>query len=222
MTALLDIDAIRRDHPLPQVVGAVVQLKRSGNELKACCPFHSEKTPSFTVYDGGGRFFCFGYGAGGDVLDFVQRLHGVGLREAAGMLAGNSLPSVHVAPLPVDDGADRIAEAKAIWRDAQPVKGTLAETYLRSRGLHLPLPDSLRFASLRYGRRGPEHPVLVACIASADDKLVGIQRTYLQADGGGKASVPKPKLSLGRVAGGRSVSRPVRLLWSSVRGWKMA
>ncbi len=198
----IDLDDIRRRYPLPEIVGAVVPLKRAGRELKGCCPFHADRSPSFTIFDRGQRFHCFGCGVGGDVFDFLSRLHGVGLREAAEMLAGGSLPSVHIAPLPVDDGVDRIAEAKAIWRASQPATGTLAETYLRSRGLHLPIPASIRFSMLRYGARGPEHPVLVAAIAGADNKLVGIQRTYLQPDGTGKADVPKAKLSLGRVSGG--------------------
>jgi DNA primase len=198
----LDLDAIRRDHGLPGVVGASVKLTRAGNELKGCCPFHQDRSPSFTIFAGGERFHCFGCGVSGDVLDFVQRAHNVTLRGAADMLTGGNLPSVHVAKLPIDDGADRIAEAKAIWRAAQPIKGTLAEAYLRSRGLHLPIPDSIRFTRLRYGGKGAEHPVLVAAIASADNKLVGIQRTYLNAAGTGKAAVPKPKLSLGRVSGG--------------------
>lgn len=199
---MLDLDAIRRAHPLPAVVGAVVKLQRAGNEFKACCPLHADKSPSFTIFDGGRRFQCFGCGAGGDVLDFLQQLHRVSLREAADMLTGGNLPAVHIAPLPVDDGADRISEAKAIWRAAEPATGTLAETYLRSRGLHLPIPESIRFARLRYGTKGPEHPALIACVASADNKLIGIQRTYLAPDGSGKASVPKAKLSLGRVSGG--------------------
>lgn len=198
----LDLDTIRRDHPLPGVVGANIKLIRAGNELKACCPFHAERTPSFTIFAGGLRFHCFGCGASGDVIDFVQRLHGVRLRDAANMLSGGSLPVVQVAALPADTGRERIDEARAIWRAAQPIGGTLAETYLRTRGLHLPLPPSLRFTRLRYGKSGPEHPVLVACVAGPDDKLCGITRIYLNATGSGKASVPKPKLSLGRISGG--------------------
>jgi DNA primase len=205
MTTLLDLDAIRRNYRLPGVVSANVKLIRAGSEFKACCPFHEDRSPSFTIFDGGQRFHCFGCGVSGDVFDYLARLHGVGLREAAEMLTGGNLPSVHVAPAPVsenDGGADRIAEAKAIWRAAEPAKGTLAETYLRSRALHLQIPESIRFTRLRYGKTGPEHPVLVACVASADNKLVGIQRTYLNASGTGKAAVRKPKLSLGRVSGG--------------------
>lgn len=199
----LDLDEIRRNHPLPDVVGgAGVDLKRAGRELKACCPFHPDKTPSFTIYEGGLRWHCFGGCGGGDVFDFLARLHDVGLREAAEMLTGGAAPSVYIPPLPVDDSPDRTDEARAIWKGSSPVAGTLAEAYLRSRALHLTIPDSIRFSSLRYGSRGPVHPVLVAAVTSATDELIGVQRTYLRSDGLGKLDVDKPKLSLGRVSGG--------------------
>jgi DNA primase len=200
----VDVDAIRRNYLLPAIVGASVKLLRAGREFKACCPLHPDRTPSFTIYDSGRRFQCFGCGAQGDVLDFVQLSHGVSLREAADMLTGGNLPSVEVAMPPPGSGgeADRTGEALAIWRAAEPATGTLAEVYLRSRCLHLPIPDSIRFARLRYGNRGPEYPCLVAAVASADDRLIGIQRTYLNADGSGKLAVTKPKLSLGAVSGG--------------------
>ena len=63
MSAFLNLDAIRAANPLPSVAAGVVKLKRAGREWKACCPFHSEKTPSFTIYSGGRRFMCFGCGA---------------------------------------------------------------------------------------------------------------------------------------------------------------
>lgn len=198
----LDLDEIRRNHLLPGIVASSVKLVQSGKEWKACCPFHSDKSPSFTIFKGGQRFHCFGCGASGDVFEYLTRLHGVDFRTAADMLTGGNLPSVFVAPSPVDDGKDRIDEARAIWRAAVPAAGTLVEAYLRSRGLDLPIPESIRFTSLPYGSRGPEHPVLVAAVASADSKLTGIQRTYLRPDGTGKADVPKAKLSLGRVSGG--------------------
>lgn len=198
----LDLDAIRRDNPLAGVVGAVVKLERAGNEFKACCPFHSDRSPSFTIFSGGLRFHCFGCGASGDVLDFVQRSQGVSLRDAAALLGNDNLPTVTVAALPVDNGEDRGEEARAIWDAAVPAPGTLAETYLRSRAITIPVPDTIRFARLRYGKSGPEHPALVAVVVSVDDATIGIQRTYLNAAGTGKAAVPKAKLSLGRVSGG--------------------
>lgn len=200
----LDLDEIRRDHPLPDVVtGAGIPIQRAGSEMKGCCPFHPDKSPSFTIFDGGRRFYCFGCGASGDVLDFLRRLHGVGLREAADMLTGGELPTVRLAPLPpASDEPDRREEARAIWEASQPITGTLAEVYLRWRCLHLPLPDSLRFAVLPYGKSGQTYPVLVAAVMAANGDLIGIQRTFLAGNGEGKAAVPKAKLSLGKVSGG--------------------
>lgn len=209
MSALLDLDAIRRAHPLPAVVGAVVKLQRAGGELKACCPFHADRSPSFTIFDGGQRFHCFGCGASGDVLDFVQRAHGVSLRDAADMLTGGNLPTVQKAPLPIDNGVDRISEARALWEASTPIKGTLAERYLRSRSIHAVLPDTVRFASLPYGKRGPNYPVLVAAVQDVGGELTGVQRTFLNSAGTGKADVRKAKLSLGKIAGGAIRLAPV-------------
>uniref|UniRef100_A0A6H1ZRQ8 Putative primase n=1 Tax=viral metagenome TaxID=1070528 RepID=A0A6H1ZRQ8_9ZZZZ len=199
--ARLDLEAIRADNPLPSVVGGAIKLHRAGNEFKGLCPFHAERSPSFTIYRGGRRFMCFGCGAEGDVFDFVSRMHGVGLRDAAIMLGHGEVVTTAVAPLPPaeDEDSDRVDEARAIWANAAPAAGTLAETYLRSRGLSLPIPETIRFAQLRYGSRGPEHPCLVAAVSGPDNNLCGIQRSYLRGDGMGKAEVPKPKLSLGKV-----------------------
>lgn len=202
MTARYDLDAIRRDYPLPAIVGAVAKLKPSGSEWKACCPLHNERTPSFTIFDNGRRFQCFGCGSGGDVLDFVGLLHGVGLREAAAMLGAGDKPTAPVAPVRERETSDRTAEALAIWQAAGPVEGTVAEAYLRWRGITIPAPMSLRYAVLPYGRDGSEYPCLVACVSSPEGPLQGIQRVFLAPDGKGKADVPKPKLSLGKVSGG--------------------
>ncbi|MEO6247026.1 MAG: CHC2 zinc finger domain-containing protein [Sphingomicrobium sp.] len=146
---------------------------------------HSDRSPSFTIFDGGERFHCFGCGATGDVLDYLQRLHGVGLKEAAAMLDGGQVPMVVHRQLPPEPDRDTTADAVTIWRNAVAVAGTPAEAYLRGRGLHLPIPASIRFARLRYGTRGNLHPVLVALLASAENKAVGVQRTYLKPDGSG-------------------------------------
>ena len=198
----LDLEAIKRENPLPQVVGAVAKLHRAGNEWKACCPLHCDKTPSFTIFDGGRRFKCFGCGASGDVLDFAQLYYGVEFREAARMLGAGDLPVVSAPVAAPEPEIDRSHEALAIWRSAQSIEGTPAERYLRGRGITCDLPLSLRFASLPYGKNGPGHPCLVACVSSTEGPLQGIQRTYLAPDGRGKAGVPKAKLSLGRVSGG--------------------
>lgn len=210
MITLLDLEAIRQSNPLPSVVGGVIKLHRAGGEWKACCPFHNDRSPSFTIYSGGKRFMCFGCGAEGDVFDFVSRLHGVGLRDAAEMLGAGDVVTTVIAPLPpAEEASDRTEEARAIWKDAKPASGTLAETYLRWRGLSLPIPPTIRFASLTYGKQGRTYPALIAAVSSEDGRLCGIQRTYLADDGRGKADVPKAKLSLGRVRCGAIRLAPV-------------
>jgi DNA primase len=202
---LIDLEAIRRDYPLPGIVGATVKLYRAGNEWKACCPFHNEKTPSFTIFDAGRRFQCFGCGASGDVLDFVQLTQGVGLRDAAAMLAGGEMPAAEFVPIvpnvPDHDDADKLAQVRAIWNRTQEASGSLAEAYLRFRGVYPPFPSDIRFSRLPCDNLGPL-PCLVAAVRDMAGEITGIQRIWLASDGLGKADVAKPKRSLGRVKGG--------------------
>lgn len=189
--------------PLSSVAGSVLKLQRAGREWKACCPFHPDRTPSFTIYADDSRFMCFGCGAGGDVFDFVMRLHNVRLTDALEMLGSQHMPQVsHKRPLPVPEH-HRSNEAAAIWQAAAAAQGTIAETYLRSRGITVGLPDSIRFAHLPLGG-GPPIPALVAAVSTLEGQISGIQRTYLCANPVGKAQLPggKAKYSLGRVLRG--------------------
>ena len=69
------------------VIGAQVDLKRRGKTLVGLCPFHNEKTPSFTVYPDTRSFYCFGCGAGGDIITFVRRMENLDYVEAVRTLA---------------------------------------------------------------------------------------------------------------------------------------
>lgn len=198
--------------PVSSVFASSVKLVRAGREWKACCPFHSDRTPSLTINDAKGFYHCFGCGAHGDALDAARELQGLSLIDAAEMLAGGSLPSAMPArqfpPSPAND-RDTVEDARAIWRGSVPAQGTPAQAYLVSRGLHLPIPPTIRFAKLRYGGRGEPTPCLVALVTSPDNQLSGIQRTYLAADGRGKADIPAAKRSLGRIMGGAIRLGPV-------------
>lgn len=82
------VDEIRRRCDIVDVVGAVVQLKRAGGgAYKGLCPFHQEKTPSFTVNQARGHYHCFGCGKGGDVFRFVMEREGVDFPNALHLLA---------------------------------------------------------------------------------------------------------------------------------------
>ena len=77
---MYDIQSIRRANPITDVItNSGVELRRSRQRLVGRCPFHTDAQPSLVVYPEGASYFCFGCSAGGDVIDFVSRLNGVGL-----------------------------------------------------------------------------------------------------------------------------------------------
>ncbi len=91
-----DIAAVRERSPIADVIGEQVQLRNAGGgNLKGLCPFHEEKSPSFSVSPSKGLFYCFGCGAGGDVIRFVERTENVGFTEAAERLADRAGIQLH-------------------------------------------------------------------------------------------------------------------------------
>ncbi len=86
-----DIAAVRDKSPIADVIGEHVQLRSAGGgNLKGLCPFHEEKSPSLSVSPAKGLFHCFGCGAGGDVIRFLERIENVGFTEAAELLAARA------------------------------------------------------------------------------------------------------------------------------------
>jgi hypothetical protein len=80
----IDVKSIKERANIVTVLESYgVQLKRAGKLLKACCPFHTEKTPSFIVYPDENLWHCFGCNIGGDVFDFVKKIDNIGFLEAA-------------------------------------------------------------------------------------------------------------------------------------------
>ena len=91
----VDVAAIRRDYPIEDVVAAAgIELRPAGHGFVGRCPFHDDTTPSMSVAGVPDRFTCFGCGAHGDVIDFVQRLHGLTFIDAVHTLtADNPVPT---------------------------------------------------------------------------------------------------------------------------------
>lgn len=111
-----DVDRLRRDVSLVDLAASYgVKLQENGGEFEACCPIHAEDTPSFTIFpgrDGVQRFHCFGCGARGDVMDFVQQIKGVGLRDAVKILGGEvSKPNVK----------PKVFAARDVYADMSPL-----------------------------------------------------------------------------------------------------
>jgi phage/plasmid primase-like uncharacterized protein len=110
--------------------------------------------------------------------------------------------------------AQRKAEqAKRLWREALPIAGTVAEAYLRGRGITCPLPPTLRFhPEAWHGPTARRWPAMVAAVQGAG--LPAVHRTWLRADGSGKADITPDKAMLGATAGGavRLSDGPSRLV----------
>ena len=142
----VDIADLKAQHPLGDAVEAAgVALRGKGRVRQGVCPFHDEAEGSFTVYSDSDKFWCFGCGAGGDVLDFVQRVEGLTLPEAIRRLDDGSPPLTATAARPV---ATRQPTAPAIsHRDpalltaaarfyaGQLRRSPVARNYLASRGI---------------------------------------------------------------------------------------
>jgi hypothetical protein len=95
----------------------------------------------------------------------------------------------------------RAAQAQRVWQEAQPIGGTVAETYLRGRGITCELPATLRFhPDCWHGPTARRLPAMVAAVQGAVSPAV--HRTWLSADGLGKADIDLPKAMLGAVTGG--------------------
>ncbi len=135
------LEELRARTPLPALVGRRVRLSRSGRQLKGCCPFHGEKTPSFYVYDD--HFHCFGCGAHGDAISFVMQSEGATFPEAVQRLAAEAGLSV---PAPSPEAAQAEARRRTLHEVLEAAQSLFTATletpegarglaYLRARGL---------------------------------------------------------------------------------------
>jgi len=107
-----DIDQIKRAIDLVQIINSRVQLKRSGtNRWVGLCPFHTERTPSFSVNAEAGFWYCFGCGEHGDVITFLQKIYGMSFQEAIQQLAEQA--GIVLQPQTIEDvQADQIKKAE--------------------------------------------------------------------------------------------------------------
>ena len=137
------LDEVRARVVLSELIGRRVRLALKGREHIGLCPFHNEKTPSFTVNNEKGFFHCFGCGAHGDVIGFAMRDEGLSFPEAVERLCGEAGLKV-----PLQENVSRavvesrlslygvLEEAAKIFENQlYAPKGTAALSYLQTRGL---------------------------------------------------------------------------------------
>lgn len=113
------------------IVGTIskyVELKKNGAEFSACCPFHKEKTPSFSVVPDKDFYYCHGCGAGGNAIDFVMDYENLGFRQAVAQILGELPVGDNV---PVQKASNRVEE-KPEWTPIVPVP---ADTKLKPKDI---------------------------------------------------------------------------------------
>jgi len=148
----VDVATIRAAFPIEQVVQqSGVDLRPSGHGFIGCCPFHDDSTPSLSVGGVPDRFTCFGCGARGDVIDFVQKLHGLSFVEAVrsltstGAIPTRELPRGIPSPQSASTPAPSVSAARGFdinqlaWGYlSTPIAVSFADSYLRfHRGIDL-------------------------------------------------------------------------------------
>ena len=165
------------------------------------CPAHENtRTPALSIKDGDdGKLlvYCF---AGCDGADVLAALRARGLLEGRSDWRPDPQENERRKAEEEADRRRRIKLARRCWSEADPITGTLAERYLRARGIKCDLPPTLRFEPhCWHGPTARKLPAMVAPV-SIGRKVVGVHRTYL-AEPGVKA-FDNAKLMLGRCAGG--------------------
>ena len=144
-------DEIRRRVNILDVVSAHVTLRRAGRNYKGLCPFHSEKTPSFTVDPERGFFYCFGCHAGGDVFDFIMRTGALTFGEARQELAERAGVRLEQSPRDEQASGERerllrvVAEAAAFFQtQLRGPAGEGARRYLVARRVDPAIQEAFR------------------------------------------------------------------------------
>ena len=169
------LDELRARVTLSSVIMRTTKLQRAGREWKACCPFHNEKTPSFTVSDEKGFYHCFGCGAHGDVIRWMTDQRGLSFMDAVKELAAEAGLEV---PAPDPRAAQRAEERAGLHDVTQAAQdwfvaalegpgGARARDYLQTRGFNARTVERFGF-----GFAPNERQALKVALSGFDEKLL--------------------------------------------------
>lgn len=170
------LDELRARTTLSALIGRTIRVQKAGREYKACCPFHNEKTPSFTINDEKGFYHCFGCSAHGDAIRWMTDQRGLSFMDAVKELAAEAGMDV---PAP-DPKAAKKAEKRAGLHDVMAaaqeyfadqlgsIEGAGARGYLERRGIMAETVRKFGFGFAPDSRGGLKH----ALSKFGDDMLI--------------------------------------------------
>ena len=136
------VQQIKERLSIEEVVSSYIKLERAGANLKAKCPFHNEKTPSFFVSPGRGSYYCFGCGASGYIFTFVEEFEGLDFRGALKLLANRAGVELEVYSKEMKKAESekeklyRTMEEATLYFENNLKDNKEALEYLKSRGLN--------------------------------------------------------------------------------------
>jgi len=170
------LDELRGRTLLSGVIGKTTKLQRAGREWKACCPFHNEKTPSFTVNDDKGFYHCFGCGAHGDAIRWMTDQQGLPFIDAVKELAQAAGLEVPAQDTRAKEQAERASTLHDVMAQAEAwyieqlgrAEGASARAYLQKRGI-----TEAQARTFRIGLAPDSRTALRSALKSVgDEKLV--------------------------------------------------
>ncbi|HYM31995.1 MAG TPA: DNA primase [Candidatus Cybelea sp.] len=187
------LDELRQRTSLAGVVGRRVRLIKRGREHVGLCPFHNEKSPSFTLSEDKGFFHCFGCGAHGDAIEFVRRSEGLSFPEAVERLAqeaGLPLPEFEPGQREAAErqaSLQQVVEVCAAWFEQQlaGAAGSRARRYLEERGLSAETISRFRLGYAPDGRSALKQAMLARGITEAALVEAGMLIRPEETDEGG-------------------------------------
>ena len=177
---------------------------KSGAGWMARCPAHDDRVPSLSISDAPNGKILVHCHAGCDQHRVIGALKSLRLWDA---VTDSSEVTTRAKPnsnRPSDrDDVDRTERAMQIWRASKLGQDTVVESYLRSRGIIIAVPDTLRFHPALKHPTGQVLPAMVSLVRRGrDGQPIGIHRTFLRHDGAGKAPVEPTRMMLGPCRGG--------------------
>lgn len=180
------LDELRARVALSSVIMRTTKLQRAGREWKACCPFHNEKTPSFTVSDEKGFYHCFGCGAHGDVIRWMTDQRGLSFMDAVKELASEAGMEVPRPDPREMERAERRADLYDVMASAQEwfennllsEEGAKAREYLKDRGL-----DATTARRFGFGLAPDDRGALKKALAQFDDAMLAEAGLRIEVEG---------------------------------------
>ena len=184
------IEELRAKVSIVDVVGAKVKLIRKGREYQACCPFHNEKTPSFTVNEAKGFYHCFGCGAHGDIVKFEMEANGLPFLDALKKLADRAgVPMPQLSHENREKAEERKSQyeimemaVKFFEKNLRLTGGRAALDYLYNRGFNDDIiakfrlgyaPNNNGLKAWLAGKGVSEHDMIELGLASLSEKSNG-------------------------------------------------